>query len=58
METTSLWCVKQWVDHVVKYTANKSKTKNNNFGDLKLTFNYAISPAKAEKQFLLLESIK
>lgn len=56
--TTSLWSVKQRIDHVVKYTTNKSKTKNNNFGDLKVIFDYIINPDKTEKQFLLIESFK
>lgn len=43
---------------MVKYIANKSKTKNNNFGDLEATFDYATNPDKTEKQFLLLESFK
>lgn len=40
----------------VKYITNKSKTKNNNFEDFKLTFNYVTNPAKTQKQFLLIES--
>lgn len=51
--TTSLWGVKQRIDHVVKYTTNKSKTKNNNFGDLEATFDYATNPDKTEKQFFV-----
>ena len=54
----SLWSVKQRIDYVVKYTTNKSRTKNNNFGDLKLNFDYVTNPDKIEKQFLLLESFK
>ncbi len=53
MATTSLWSVKQRIDHVVKYATNKLKTKNNNFGDLKVTFDYATNPDKTEKQFFV-----
>lgn len=38
---------------MVKYTTNKSKTKNNNFGELKVTFDYATNPDKTEKQFFV-----
>lgn len=50
---TSLWSVKQRIDHVVKYTTNKWKTKNNNFGDLKTTFDYETNSDKTEKQFFV-----
>ena len=49
MATTSLWNVKQRSDYVVKYTTNKSKTKNNNFGDLKLIFDYVTNLDKIQK---------
>lgn len=58
MATASLWSVKYRNDYVVKYNTNKSKVKNDNFGDLKLTFDYAMNLDKTEKQFLLIESFK
>jgi len=38
---------------VVKYITNKSKIKNDNFGDLKSTFDYATNSDKTEKQFFV-----
>lgn len=57
MAVTSLWAVKNRIDHVVDYTKDKNKTVNRDYGnkdmfyDLTDTFNYAINRDKTEKQY-------
>lgn len=56
MATTSMWVIKERIDHVISYTTNKEKTKNNNYnsnqyGDLNRLLNYTTNKDKTEKQF-------
>ena len=56
MATTSMWAIKKRVDHVIDYTTNEKKTKNNNYidrqySDLLGALNYATNSDKTEKQF-------
>ena len=58
MATTSLWKVVKRLDHVIDYTTDKEKTKNNyienqgdKFASVEQVLNYAINPDKTEKLF-------
>lgn len=58
MATTSLWKVDKRLDHVINYTTNEEKTKNNyseygmdRFDSIIQVMTYATNPDKTEKQF-------
>lgn len=58
MATTKIWKVQKRLDHVINYTTNEEKTKNNyseygmdRFDSIIQVMTYATNPDKTEKQF-------
>ena len=58
MATTKIWKVQKRLDHVINYTTNEEKTKNNyseygmdRFDSIRQVMTYATNPDKTEKQF-------
>ena len=55
MATTSLWKVDKRLDHVIDYTTDEKKTKNENeggnFDSIEKLLTYATNPTKTEKLF-------
>ena len=58
MATTKIWKVQKRLDHVINYTTNEEKTKNNyseygmdRFDSIRQVITYATNPDKTEKQF-------
>ena len=56
MATTKIWAVKSRVDHVLEYTENKDKTRNDawsevDYQSMRDVMDYAMNDAKTEKQY-------
>ena len=50
MATTSIWAIKERLDHVIDYTANPSKTSNEAYSELHKVIEYAKASYKTEEQ--------
>ena len=50
MATTSIWAIKERLDHVIDYTTNPSKTSNEAYSELHKVIEYAKASYKTEEQ--------
>lgn len=50
MATTSIWAIKERLDHVIDYTTNPSKTSNEVYSELHKVIEYAKASYKTEEQ--------
>lgn len=50
MATTSIWAIKERLDHVIDYTTNPSKTSNETYSELHKVIEYAKASYKTEEQ--------